>query len=102
MLPRLTLPQLWLGLAVVLPGLASLLATVSTVDLAWQLRAGEAILAGNGFPRTDGFTFTVAGEPWLNQQWAAQVVLALVWQVTGWTGLVVLRAVLISAAWACL
>src|SRR5688572_4250144 len=101
MLPRLTLPQLWLGLAVALPGLASLLANLSTVDLAWQLRVGEAILAGNGIPRTDGLTFTIGGQPWLDQQWAAQLLLALVWQATGWTGLVVLRALLISAAWAC-
>jgi hypothetical protein len=102
MVPRLTLGQLWLGLAIVLPGLASLLAGVSTVDLAWQLRAGEAILSGDGIPRVDTYTFTVAGQSWLDQQWGAQAVLALTYRLAGWTGLVLLRALLISAAWACL
>jgi hypothetical protein len=89
-------------LAIVLPGLASLLAAVSTVDLAWQLRAGEAILSGGGIPRVDTWTFTVAGQPWIDQQWGAQVVLAQVYRVAGWTGLVLLRALLISASWGCL
>jgi hypothetical protein len=102
MVPRLTLRQLWLGLAIVLPGLTSLLAPLSTVDLAWQLRAGEAILSGGGIPRVDSYTFTLAGQAWTDQQWAAQAVLALVYQVGGWTGLVLLRALLIGASWACL
>jgi hypothetical protein len=102
MVPRLTIRQLWLCLAVILPGLASLLAEVSTVDLAWHLRAGNEILAGAGIPKTDSWTFTVAGQPWLDQQWAAQVLLALTFKVAGWSGLVVLRAVLITAAWALL
>jgi hypothetical protein len=102
MIPRLTLPQLWLGLAVVLPGLASLLAPMSTVDLAWQLRVGDGILAGEGVPLVDAFTFTVEGHPWVDQQWGAQVLLSIGWQTAGWTGLVLLRAVLISVAWGCL
>ncbi len=101
-LPRISLPQLWLGLAVLLPGLASLLSVLSTVDLAYGLRAGGEILDGAGIPRTDTYTFTVAGQPWLDQQWGAQVFFAAWWRALGWSGLVLLRAVLISAAWACL
>ena len=102
MRPRLTLPQLWLALAVLLPGLAALLAAVSAVDLAYHLRAGSEMLDGGGLPHTDTYTFTVAGEPWLDQQWGAQVVLAGTWRAAGWTGLVLLRSILIAAAWACL
>ena len=40
------------------------------------------------------------GEPWLNQQWAAQVVLASVFRVGGWSGLDLLRGALVGAiAW---
>ncbi len=43
-------------------------------------------------PAVDTFTFTVAGEPWTDQQWLAQVVLALGYRVGGWELLAVLRA----------
>ena len=101
-LPRITLPQLWLGLAVLLPGLAALLAPLSTVDLAWGLRAGGEILDGAGIPRADAWTFTVAGTPWLDQQWGAQLVLAAWWRCFGWAGLVLLRSTLIVAAFTAL
>jgi hypothetical protein len=70
------------------------------VDLAYQLRAGTDILAGHGIPTTDTWTFTVYGTPWLDQQWGAQALLALVFQWTGWTGLAVLRAALVALTFA--
>jgi hypothetical protein len=36
---------------------------------------------------TDLFTFTVAGQAWLNQQWAAEVFFAAVWRAGGWDGI---------------
>jgi len=96
-LVRPTLPELWTFLAVALPVFAALLATLPTVDLAYQLRAGAEILAGRGIPSTDTWTFTAAGRPWLDQQWGAQVLLAGTLQAAGWTGLAVLRAALVGA-----
>jgi hypothetical protein len=87
-----TLTRLWAALAVLLPIIAALAATLSAVDLAYHLRAGEQILAGDGIPRVDTFTFTAAGREWVDQQWGAQVVLAAIYRLSGWTGLVVLRA----------
>lgn len=95
-----TLGQLWTFLGVALPALAALLAPMPAVDLAYQLRAGADILAGHGIPTTDTWTFTVFGTPWLDQQWGAQALLALVFQSTGWTGLAVLRAALVALAFA--
>ena len=93
---RPTLAELWLFLAVALPVLASLIAAMSTVDLAYQLRAGAGILDGSGIPMVDTWTFTAAGLPWFDQQWGAQVLLAQVFATAGWTGLVLLRAVLVG------
>ena len=45
---------------------------------------------------TDTFTFTAFGDPWLNQQWGAQAILAAVFRVAGWTGLAVFRAALVG------
>ena len=91
-----SLGQLWAFLAVALPVLAALLAPMSTVDLTYHLRAGADILAGHGIPTTDSWTFTIAGDPWLDQQWGAQVLLAGVYQAAGWTGLALLRAALVG------
>jgi hypothetical protein len=92
----LSLAQLWTLLGVALPALAALLVPMPSVDLAYQLRAGAGILAGNGIPAVDTWTFTIAGAPWLDQQWGAQVLLAAVYQAAGWTGLAILRAGLVG------
>lgn len=93
---RPTLSELWVFLAIALPVLAALLATLPTVDLAYQLRAGAGIIAGRGIPATDTWTFTAAGLPWLDQQWAAQAVLGAVYGLAGWTGLAILRALMVA------
>jgi hypothetical protein len=93
----MTFATLWAFLAIALPILASLLAPLSSVDLAYHLRAGAEFLDSGRIATTDTWTFTVAGEPWLNQQWAAQAFLAGVYRIGGWTGLVVLRAIVAGA-----
>ncbi|MFL5723867.1 MAG: hypothetical protein ACJ78H_10815 [Chloroflexota bacterium] len=93
----MSLRALWWFLAISLPVLASLIAKISTVDLAYQLRAGAEILATGRIPTTDTWTFTMAGQPWVDQQWAAQVILRAVESVGGWVGLAVSRAVLVGA-----
>jgi hypothetical protein len=92
----MTLPRLWAVLAVLLPVVGTLIANLSSVDLAYHLRAGGQILDGGGIPRTDTWTYTAAGAPWLDQQWGAQAILAAVYRVAGWTGLVLLRATLVG------
>jgi hypothetical protein len=97
-----TFPRLWAFLAVGLPVLAALIANLPSVDLAYHLRAGAAILAGEGIPAVDTWTFTADGLPWIDQQWGAQVILASTYQIAGWTGLVVFRAALIGLIFGCL
>jgi hypothetical protein len=96
MTPRLTFPRLWAALAILLPVLAALLATLSTVDLAYNVRAGTLILDQGSVLRTDPFAFTTAGGPWLDQQWGAQVLLALGYRAGGWALLAILRAALVA------
>jgi hypothetical protein len=64
--PRLSLPELWAVLAVLLPILGALLATISTVDLAYHLRAGAIVLDQRTLPSPDTFTFTAGGLPWFD------------------------------------
>lgn len=95
---RIGLDRLWLFLALALPALLSLIAPLPAVDLAYQVRVGEAILSSGQIPAADAFTFTVAGAPWTDQQWLAQVLLAAGFRLGGWEALAVLRALLVVAA----
>lgn len=97
----MTLNRLWVFLAIALPALAALLASMSTVDLTYHLRAGGEILSTAAVPAADTWTFTAAGQPWVDQQWGAQVVLALTERSGGWTGLAILRAALTGAVFTC-
>jgi hypothetical protein len=90
--------RLWLAIAILLPAFAATIAPMSTVDLAYQVRAGELMLGSLAVLREDPFTFTAFGDPWLNQQWGAGVLFAAVHGLAGWGGLVVLRAVLVAAS----
>ena len=93
---RLTLDRLWVTLAVALPVLLALLVPLPAVDLAYQVRAGDEILRSGALPGVDTYTFTVAGTSWTDQQWLAQVILAVGHGLGGWELLVVLRAALIG------
>lgn len=83
----------WALLASALPAAAALLTQMRAIDLAYHVRVGEMILASGALVRTDPFTFTSAGDPWLNQQWGAQVVFALGHRLLGWSGVALLCAV---------
>jgi hypothetical protein len=91
----MTRDRLWLALAVLLPAFAATIAPLPTGDLAYQVRAGELMLASGAVLRADPFTFTAFGDPWLNQQWGTGLAVALVHGVLGWGGLALLRALLI-------
>ena len=92
----MSLNTLWAFLAVALPVLASLVASLPATDLAYHLRAGSEILSTRAIPSVDSWTFTAAGLPWFDQQWGAQVTLDATYQVSGWGGLAILRAVLVG------
>lgn len=93
---RISISQLWVFVAVVLPVVTVLEARISTVDLAYHVRAGEIMLRSHELIRTDTFTFTAAGRPWLDQQWGAQVVLSLLHRAGGWATLALGRAALVG------
>jgi hypothetical protein len=92
--------QLWMIIAITLPAIASLLAPMLSGDVAYQIRTGQLMLESGSLVDADPFTFTIAGEAWLNQQWGASLVLGAGFEALGWSGLLVLRAVLIGATFA--
>ena len=91
------LDLLWAGVAILLPALLVSVAPVSTVDLAYGIRAGALVLDGAGIPRVDTFTFTAAGLPWVDQQWLAQVIFAAAFRAGGWPTLATLWVVIVAS-----
>jgi hypothetical protein len=95
---RVSRATLWRFLPLALPVLAALLAAMPSVDLTFQLRAGAEMLASGQIPSVDTWTFTAYGRPWLDQQWGSQLLLQVVYGALGWTGLALLRALLVGVA----
>jgi len=79
----MSLARVWFVVALALPALVALLVPLPAVDLAYQVRTGDIILATGAIPRTDTFTFTVFGQAWTDQQWLSQGLLVLVGRLRG-------------------
>src|SRR5438046_9374454 len=79
------------SLVVLVPMVVALLSRMGTTDLTYHIRAGDEILRAHALPRVDTYTFSVAGQPWLDQQWGAQIALALGHR-GGWATLAFLQA----------
>lgn len=91
-----SLDGLWAAIAVLLPAVVTLFGRTMAIDLAYQIRAGNIMLDTRHVLDVDTFTFTVSGQPWLNQQWGAQVLMALVHRTGGWGGILLASGVLVG------
>ncbi len=93
----LTLDRVWALLPILVPGLVSMMSRMVAIDLAYHVRAGELILRTDHIPSTDTFTFTIPGRSWFDQQWGAQLLLAVVHRAGGWGTVSFVRAALIAS-----
>ncbi|MEO0400498.1 MAG: hypothetical protein AAF224_13880 [Pseudomonadota bacterium] len=59
-------------------------------DTLWHVRVGLDISATGVFPRTDAYSHTFAGEPWIAKEWLSQVILAAAYGAAGWNGVAAL------------
>jgi hypothetical protein len=66
-------------------------------DAGWHIRSGESILATGTLPRTDPYSFTVAGKPWYSWEWGADAAMGAVHRVAGLGGVAMLYALAIAA-----
>jgi len=57
-------------------------------DTGWHIRNGQLILATGQVPRTDPFSFSMAGKEWFAWEWLADVLMALAHQSRGLAGVV--------------
>jgi hypothetical protein len=52
-------------------------------DVWWHIRTGQMILATGHWPRTDPFSFTVHGQPWMAYEWAGEVLIGWASRIGG-------------------
>jgi hypothetical protein len=95
-LARIRLSHVWATTAIVVPVLLITATPLAAIDLTYHLRAGDVMLDTHAIMRTDVFTATAYGRPWLNQQWLAEIVMTTAFRLGGWFGLVALRALLMA------
>lgn len=70
---------------------------VADPDIWWHLRHVRELLATGHFPHADTWTFTVAGQPWINFEWMAELPYYLAWKVAGDLGLYAVMTALVAA-----
>jgi hypothetical protein len=74
---------------------ASALSPIRNYDYWWHLKTGAHILEVGAVPRADPFSFTSAGEPWVDHEWLFQVASFLGHRALGPEALVLMKAVLV-------
>ena len=66
----------------------------------WHIVVGQQILASHEFLRTDSFSFTHAGEPWVPQSWLCECGLALLHRLDGLNTILTAAAALLAGLYA--
>ena len=61
-------------------------------DTWWHIAAGRMMIAQHAVLRTDPFSSTFRGAPWLTHEWLSEVLLGAAFNLGGWSGVVILTA----------
>lgn len=88
-----------MAVAILLPVAVAMLSRMHVIDLAYQIRAGQEFFSSGAIADTETWTATAAGTRWVNQQWGAEAILAVLYR-GGWAMLAFMRAVLIGVTMA--
>lgn len=64
---------------------------VINYDIWWHLKTGEIILQNGEIPDKDIFSYTKAGEKWINHEWLSQVIFYLTYKLFGLYGPIILK-----------
>ncbi|MEW6685221.1 MAG: tetratricopeptide repeat protein [Candidatus Edwardsbacteria bacterium] len=70
---------------------------LADIDIWMHLKTGEYILKEKTIPKTDIFTYTVYGRPWLTHEWLFALISFLLYTVSGVNGLIIFKFLLCMA-----
>jgi hypothetical protein len=74
----LSLDDVWLAGTLVFAFLVGTLLAAEQTDYWWTVKLGEGLWASRELPQADPLAFTSTRQPYIEQQWLAQLVLAAV------------------------
>ena len=97
-LPKVTIDHLWLAVPIALTAGFGFLLKLRLIDFWWHLKAGEIIVTTRSIPKTDLFSFTAAGQPFILQNWLAEVIYYATYRGGGLALIVAFNALLLVAA----
>ncbi len=96
---QLTIGDLWLILPPAIAFIFLVNRQIHPADFWWHVRTGQIIATTGQIPTTDLFTFTRAGETWINQAWLMQVLLYLELRLGGLPFVLFAHALVITAGY---
>ncbi len=59
---------------------------ISDPDIWWHLHNADYLIEHHSLPRADMYSFTVAGHPWINHEWLAELPYYFAWRAFGLGG----------------
>ncbi len=74
--------------------------TLADTDVWWHLQSGRWMVENRKIARTDPFSHTVYGKPWIDHGWLAQMILYLLYASLGYAGPVLFVAAIVTLAFA--
>jgi hypothetical protein len=81
-------------------GIAFLFGTRGSIfgdgDVSWHIAAGQWMIAHHAIPYADPFSYTFLGKPWVAHEWLSEIVMALVFDGFGYTGIATLIALALA------
>ena len=98
---RIRIEKLWLWFPAAVILWRGMVSKVPLLDFWWHLKTGEVICRTRSIPRTDLFSFTAGGKPFVVQNWLAEASGYLAYRAGGLPLVVFLNALLLVAVmWA--
>lgn len=70
--------------------------TIDDPDIWWHLFNARYLLTHHQLPRVDMLSYTVAGQPWLNHEWLAEIPFYLAWRRWGLAGINAVQILLVE------
>ena len=71
---------------------------LSDADFWWHLKTGEYIVGTGIVPRSDFFSFTNYGKPWVAHEWLSEVIFYVIYSRLGFNALILIFAVITALA----
>jgi hypothetical protein len=92
--------KLWFCAAVLMLAVFQFSENTVDLDLWGHLVFGQQMLHSGAIPKTDIYSWTAYGQPWINHEWIAEIILALFYTAWGGSGILLLKIVVGLAAFA--